>query len=119
MFDREAQNGLFSKPNQFDWAIITCRNDRDCETAKNTFISEIQKACQRSNVAFKEPLIVDCNKNANDYLQNMNNLRNANMLLCILPTKGKKKDDMNLYKLSKRLAINELGIPTQVVLSKT
>jgi aubergine-like protein len=119
MFDREAQSGIFSKPNPFDWAILSCRGDRDSETAKNTFINEIQKACQRAKIEFKQPVVVDSNKNANDYLGHMNNLQNAQFFVCILPTRGKKKDDMNLYKLTKRLAINELGVPTQVVLSKT
>jgi hypothetical protein len=29
--------------------------------AKNTFISEFQKACQRSNIQISEPLIVEAN----------------------------------------------------------
>jgi aubergine-like protein len=36
-----------------------------------------------------------------------------------VPAKGRKKDDLNLYKLTKRLTISELAVPTQVVLSKT
>jgi hypothetical protein len=45
--------------------------------------------------------------------------RNADFMLLILPAQGCKKDDLNLYKLTKRLAISELGLPTHYILHKT
>ena len=66
-----------------------------------------------------QPVMQECPRNAQQWLEHMRNLRNADFLLLILPAKGRKKDDMNLYKLTKRLAISELGIPTQCVLHKT
>ena len=36
-----------------------------------------------------------------------------------LSARGRKKDDLNHYKLTKRLSISELGVPTQCVLHKT
>jgi len=98
MFDREAQNGIYSNPYEFKWAIISLKDNRQGENmkAKNTFVSEFQKACQRSNLQISEPLMVEANYNANDWLQQMRNLSQADFFLLILPTKGKKKDDLNL-----------------------
>ena len=39
--------------------------------------------------------------------------------MLILPARGRKKNDTNLCKLTKRLVISDLGIPTQCVLHKT
>ena len=52
-------------------------------------------------------------------LEHMRNLRNADFLPLIFPVRGRKKDDLNHYKLTKRLLISELCVPTQCVLHKT
>jgi aubergine-like protein len=119
MFDREAQSGIYSAPTTFRWAILSLQDDRENVSAKNTFINEFQAACQRASMNVDQPVMQECPRNAQQWLEHMRNLRNADFLLLILPAKGRKKDDMNLYKLTKRLAISELGIPTQCVLHKT
>lgn len=119
MFDREAQGGVFSVPNQFKWAILSLQGDRENVSAKETFVREFQSACQRSNLPVDQPVMQECPRNAQQWLEHMRNLRNVDFMLLVVPARGKKKDDLNLYKLTKRLAIAELAIPTQVVLSKT
>ena len=119
MFDREAQGGIFSHPNPFNWAILSLQGDRDNVNAKNTFVREFQSACQRSNFQVNPPVMQEVGRNAQQWLEHMRNLQNADFILLVVPSKGRKKDDMNLYKLTKRLAISELAIPTQVVLSST
>ena len=119
MFDREAQSGIYSAPTTFRWAILSLHDDRENVGAKNTFINEFQAACQRASMKVDQPVMQECPRNAQQWLEHMRNLRNADFLLLIFPAKGRKKDDMNLYKLTKRLAISELGIPTQCVLHKT
>ena len=98
---------------------LSLADDHENVQAKNIFINEFQIACQRSNVTVDQPIIQECPRNAQQWLEHMKNLRNADFILLILPTRGRKKDDMNLYKLTKRLSISELGIPTQVILHKT
>lgn len=119
MFDREAQGGVFSHPNAFNWAILSLQGDKDNVNAKNTFVREFQSACQRSHVQVNEPIMQEVGRNAQQWLEHMRNLKNADFVLLVVPARGRKKDDMNLYKLTKRLAISELAIPTQVVLSST
>ena len=48
----------------------------------------------------------ECPHNAQQWLEHIRNLRNADFILLILSAKGRKKDDMNLYKLTKHLAIS-------------
>lgn len=119
MFDREAQGGVYSAPTAFRWAILSLQDDRENVSAKNTFVKEFQAACQRASVNVDQPVMQECPRNAQQWLEHMRNLRNADFLLLILPARGRKKDDLNLYKLTKRLAISELGVPTQCVLHKT
>ena len=96
MFDREAQGGVFSAPNPFNWAILSLQGDRDNVNAKNTFVREFQNACQRSGLAVNEPVMQECGRNAHQWLEHMRNLRNADFLLLVVPARGRKKDDMNL-----------------------
>ena len=63
-----------------------------------------------------QPVMQECPLNAQQWLEHMRNLRNADFLLLIFPAKGRKKDDMNLYKLTKRLVISDFEITTQSVL---
>jgi aubergine-like protein len=119
MFDREAQGGVFSAPNAFKWAILSLQGDQENVRAKETFVREFQSACQRSRLAVSEPVVQELPRNAQQWLQAMRDLRQADFLLLVVPARGRKKDDLNLYKLTKRLAIAELAVPTQVVLSKT
>ena len=119
MFDREAQSDIYSAPTTFRWDILSLQDDRENVSAKNTFINEFQAAYQRASMNIDQPVMQECQFNAQQWLEHMRNLRNADFLLLILPAKGRKKDDMNLYKLTKRLAISELGILTQCVLLKT
>ena len=49
----------------------------------------------------------------------MRNHHNAEFLMLILPARSRKENDTNLCKLTKRLIISELRIPTQCVLHKT
>lgn len=119
MFDREAQNGVFSAPNAFKWAILSLQGDQENVRAKETFVREFQTACQRSKLAVSEPVMQELPRNAQQWLQAMRDLRQADFILLVVPARGRKKDDLNLYKLTKRLAISELAVPTQVVLSKT
>ena len=119
MFDREAQGGVFSAPNPFKWAILSLQGDQENVQAQKTFLGEFKTACQRSNLNVSEPVVQELPKNAQAWLQAMRDLRAADFILLIVPARGRKKDDLNLYKLTKRLAISELAVPTQVVLSKT
>ena len=52
MFDREAQNGIYSAPTTFCWAIISLQDDRENIRFKNTFISEFRTAYQRASMNF-------------------------------------------------------------------
>jgi hypothetical protein len=49
----------------------------------------------------------------------MHNHHNAEFLMLILPARTRKENDTNLCKLTKRLVVSELLIPTQCVLHKT
>ena len=119
MFDREAQSGVYSAPTAFRWAVLSLADDRENVSAKNTFLKEFQAACQRAGLTVDQPVLQECPRNAHQWLEHMKNLRNADFLFLVLPARGRKKDDLNLYKLTKRLAIAELGVPTQCVLHKT
>ena len=119
MFDREAQGSIFSPPAAFKWAILSLQDDRENVQARNTFVQEFQSACTRAKFRVDAPVMQECARNAQQWLEHMKNLRNADLLLLILPARGRKKDDLNLYKLSKRLCIAELGLATQCVLHKT
>ncbi len=119
MFDREAQGGVFSAPGAFNWAILSLQGDRENVAAKNTFVSEFQKACERAKLQVNAPAMHELPRDAQAWLSAMRSLQGADFLLLVVPARGRKKDDLNLYKLTKRLAISELAVPTQVVLSKT
>lgn len=118
-FDREAQNGVFSQPSPFRWAILSLQGDQENVRAKDTFVREFQAACGRCGLAVSEPVMQELPRNAQAWLEHMRALQHADFLLLVVPARGRKKDDLNLYKLTKRLAIAELAVPTQVVLSKT
>jgi len=96
MFDREAQGGVFSHPNVFNWAILSLQGDKDNVNAKNTFVREFQGACQRANVQVNEPIMQEVGRNAQQWLEHMRNLRNVDFILLVVPARGRKKDDMNL-----------------------
>ena len=90
MFDREAQSGIYSAPTTFRWAILSLHDDRENVGAKNTFINEFRAAYQRASMNVDQPVMQECPRNAQQWLEHMRNLRNADFLLLILPAKGRK-----------------------------